>query len=179
MTVGDKIDGKGLSHMSEPDHTDTAADGFPGSAEADEEGCLLSTIDAVMGISAGLKFDPRRSMGETPLLEEWLRRSVKGYQTPGAAGQKTDLLDAKMRADPDKTGPPLFVGCDGSAQGVGLKLSVSVFRKSTICSSSLGLKPRLPTVLSRFAATSGAGQQVTFSPGSFGPLHGPKVSRVL
>ena len=68
-------------------------------AEADEEGCLVSPIDAVMGIFAGLEFDLRRSMGETPLLEEWLRRPVKGYQTLGAAGQKTDLLGAKMRED--------------------------------------------------------------------------------
>jgi hypothetical protein len=71
-------------------------------------------------------------------------------------------------------------GCDGSAQGAGcVKLSVSVFKKATICCSSLGLKPSLPTVASRFAVTSGAGQQLIFSPGSFGPSHRPKVSRVL
>src|SRR5258707_13365172 len=57
--------------------------------------------------------------------------------------------------------------------------SVKVCMKATRASSSSLLRPRLPSCrVFMFAATSGAGQQEIFSPGSFGAQRG-KTSRVL
>jgi hypothetical protein len=53
------------------------------------------------------------------------------------------------------------------SQGL-VKPSVSVRRKITIWSSSLSVRPRLPTVMSMLLATSGMGQQSTFSVVPFG-----------
>src|SRR6266852_4014475 len=49
-----------------------------------------------------------------------------------------------------------------SGYGV-VKPSVSVFRKATIWSSSVAVKPSLPIVMSFVCGTSGTGQQFTFS----------------
>ena len=106
-----------------------------------------------MAIAKIIRCFPECKSGEAadPLLVHYFACAPAGNSVlPTIA---TDYLVGFFRSNAD-AGDPVVA-----------KSSVRDRRKSTMSSSSSLVSPRLPITLVRFADVSGAGQQLTFSPG--------------